>query len=250
MKEKQQNKKDYYVVDLQHICRSLLHRAWIIILAGLLAGAAALSVATFLIEPTYSSSVMLYVNNTGNSESNSIVSSSQIVAAQNLVKTYSVILKSRATLQEIIGEADLPYTTAQLSEMITSSAANDTEVLRVTVTTTDPQEACDIANVIAKVLPEQAPKIINGADVRAVDYAVPNNKQVAPSPLKYTVLGVLAGALISALVLACIAAADDRIHDEDYVFQAYDYPILAKVPNLTERPSKRHYGYYSQPKEK
>jgi hypothetical protein len=42
---------------------------------------------------------------------------------------------------------------------------------------------------------------------------------------------------------------DDTIHDEDYVLQNYDCPILAKVPNLLNSGSK-HYGYYYQAKNK
>lgn len=250
MKENQQEKKDYVVIDVQHIARTLLHRAWIILLAALLLGAAAFSVATFLIQPTYASSVMLYVNNTGNTDnSGSTVSSSQLVAAQDMAKTYAVILESNTTMQMVIDAAELSYTIAELKTMVSSASVNDTEVLRVTVTAPDPEEAANIANVIAEVLPLRA-ESINGADVRPVEYAEPDDQPVAPSVLKYTALGLVAGALIAAAILVVIAAADDRIHDEAYMFETYDYPILAKVPDLTERSSKHRYGYYSQAKEK
>jgi hypothetical protein len=42
---------------------------------------------------------------------------------------------------------------------------------------------------------------------------------------------------------------DDTIHDEEYVLRTYDYPILAKIPNLVNDSAKR-YGYYYQSKEK
>lgn len=250
MKEYQKKKEDSLVIDIQHIGRTLLHRAWIILLAALLMGVAAFSISTFLIRPTYSASVMLYVNNFGNTDnSGSIVSSSQIAAAQDMAKTYSVILESNTTMQMVIDSAELSYSVSQLKNMVTSAAVNDSEVLRVTVTSADPEEAANIANVIAEVLPLRA-KSLNGADVRPMESAEPSDKPVTPSIPKNTVLGVIIGAVIAAAILVVIAVADDRIHDETYVLETYDYPILAKVPNLMERFSKHRYGYYSKPKEK
>ena len=55
-------------------------------------------------------------------------------------------------------------------------------------------------------------------------------------------------------ILAVLAIMDDTIHDEDYILQNYDCPILAKVPNLLSSSGKnykyRHYGYYYQSKHK
>ncbi|MBQ7355252.1 MAG: hypothetical protein IJW62_07030, partial [Clostridia bacterium] len=55
------------------------------------------------------------------------------------------------------------------------------------------------------------------------------------------------GAFLAALVLAIFAIMDDTIHDEDYILQNYEYPILAKVPDLLGSGSKS-YGYYYQKK--
>ena len=51
--EKQENtSKDYYTIDIMHILKSLWHRAWIIVLSGLLAAVVGFSVASFAIAPT------------------------------------------------------------------------------------------------------------------------------------------------------------------------------------------------------
>ena len=46
----------------------------------------------------------------------------------------------------------------------------------------------------------------------------------------------------SAIVLL-ISYFDDVIHDEDYLLQNYDAPILATIPDLLAKTPKR-YGYY------
>lgn len=37
---------------------------------------------------------------------------------------------------------------------------------------------------------------------------------------------------------------DDVVHNEDYVRVTFDLPLLAVVPDLTEKNSKSNYYYY------
>lgn len=247
MERKEKNTQEYYAIDLLHIVKSLWQRAWVIVLSGLLAAAIGFSVATFMIAPKYSSSIMLYVNNNSVSLGGTSfsISSSQISAAQSLVKTYVELLNNRTTMEKIIEKADVPYTYRQLSGMITAGPSNDTEVMRVTVVSEDPYEASKIANCIAEVLPVRVSEIIDGASMEVVDSAVPNLGKISPSISRYTAVGLLIGVLLSVVVLVILAMLDDTIHDEEYVLQTYDYPILAKVPNLLNSGAKQ-YGYYSQ----
>lgn len=235
-KQQERNNSDYYVIDVMHILKSLWRRAWLIVLCGLLAGGAGFSISTFLVEPTYSSYIKLYVNNieyNAHDDKNFSASSSELTAAQSLVKTYGDILDSRTTLEAVIAKAGIEhYTWKDLSRMISCRSSNETEIFKVTVISKDPYEASAIANTIAVVLPQRISQIINGASVEIVDLAVPDLHKVAPSRSAYTVVGGLIGALIPIIILVILALLDDTIHDEEFILQSYEYPILGKVPNL------------------
>ncbi len=235
---------DAYTLDLRHIFKSLWKRMWLIVLSGILAGSIGFAFSAFAIAPTYSSSVMLYVNNNSISLGNTSISisSSQISAAQSLVKTYGVILNNRTTLERVIQKTGVPYTYKELSSMITSKPSNDTEIMLITVTTTDPYEASKIANCIAEVLPVRISEIIDGASMEVVDSAIPVLSKVGPSITKYTALGIIFGVFACVAVLVILAVMDDTIHDEEYILQTYDYPILAKIPDLLNTGNKK-YGY-------
>ena len=146
-----QDSREYFTIDLFHILKSLWKRIWIIALSGILAATIGFLFSRFFITPTYSSTIMLYVNNSSFSLGNTSfsISSSEITAAQSLVNSYGEILNNRTTLIE---KAQVPYNYKQLSAMITSAPSNDTEIMKVTVTTIDPYEAANIANCIAEVL--------------------------------------------------------------------------------------------------
>lgn len=243
--------KEYYVIDIMHILKSVLHRLWVIILAGILAAGIGFSYNSFIVDPTYSSSIMLYVNNSSISLNDVGISMSysDISASQSLVKTYSVLLKNRTTLDRVIEETGIPYNWVEVYNMIEASSVNETEVMKVTVTTTDPYEAQKIANGISKVLPQRVTEIVEGTSMEVVDSAIANTQKVAPNITRQTAIGFIIGALVAMVILVIIALMDNTIHDEDYVLKTYDYPILAKVPDLLESENRKYgYNYYQSKK--
>ena len=247
MENQEKSMKEYYTIDVSHVLKSLWRRVWLIGTCGLLVAIIAFSIAAFAIAPTYSSYVKLYVNNSSFSLGNTSfsISSSELTAAQSLVRTYGDILISRSTLERVIEKADVNYTWKELSKMVTYAPSNNTEIMRVTVTCEDPYEASKIANTIAEVLPVRISEIIEGASMEVVDTAIPDHEKVAPSITQYTAIGLVLGILISAIALFVLALTDDTIHDEEYVLRTYNYPILGKVPDLLNAVNKS-YGYYSQ----
>lgn len=245
MENTEKVKSEYFVIDFAHILNTLIKRVWLIVLSSLLAASIGFCIATVFITPTYSSSVMLYVNNSAFSVSDIgfSISSSEISAAQSLVKTYTVLLKNRTTLERVIAKTNVEYTWEELYDMIEAAPVNETEVMGVTVTCESPQKAKIIANGIAEVLPQRISEIVEGSTMEVVDSAVVNNQKVAPSITKYTAVGFMLGAFLSILIIVIFAVADNTIHDEEYIIKNYDFPILAKVPNLLDVGDKK-YGYY------
>ena len=136
--------------------------------------------------------------------------------------------------------------------MVEGGSANGTEIMKVTITAENPYVASNLANCVAEVLMVRISEVIDGATMEVVDFAVPNLDKVAPSITKYTIVAFVIGVLISAAIVVIFDLMDDRFHDEYYILQTYDYPILAKIPDLMEGGGKRYgksygrYGYYYQ----
>lgn len=237
---------DYIEIDLLQILGLLWKKAWVIALAAVIAGAVAFSYAAFLIEPTYEAKAMMYVNNTSVSVGNTSLSinSAELTAAQSLVDTYIVILYSRPTLEKVINANSLDYTTDELKSMISASAENSTEIFRITVSSHDPKEAETIANGIVDVLPDRIADIVDGSSVRTVEWAVVPSVKASPSITKYTIIGMLAGIAVACMILIIQMLSDTLIHDEDYLINTYELPVLAVVPNLNRDSSEGYYGAY------
>lgn len=236
-------------IDLLEIGRVLLHRAKIIILSVVLFAMAAAAVTYFLITPTYTASALMYVNNSTISVGSTTVSvsASELSAAQSLVNTYGVILKSRMTLEEVIDVANLPYNYDELYKMVETKAVNSTEIFTIDVTSTKPAEAEYIANTIAGVLPDKISAVVDGSDVRIVDYAVVPAERTSPSYTKNTIIGALAGFLLAAAIVIAQYMLDEYIRTEDYLSETYsDIPLLAVIPVMGPGAGKGKGGYYQQ----
>ncbi len=248
MEQKQNLEKEYFSIDVMQILRAIWARVWLVILVGILTAMAGFVYSAFFIDPSYSSSVLLYVNNksANTGVGSGSITSADLSASQSLVKTYSELLNNRTTMERIINTADVNYSYKQLQRMVKAGSANGTEVMKVTVTCGDPYEAAKIANTVAEVLPARISEVIDGATMEVVDSAMPQPDKVSPSITKYTAIFALVGVFATALIIAVIAVLDDTIHDEEYILQNYNYPILAKIPNLTET-GNRKYAYYKRP---
>lgn len=244
MENKKSNVQEYEV-DILHILKAIWKKMWVIVLCAIVVAAIGFSYAAFFVTPMYSSSAMMYVNNKSISLGGTSVSisSSEIIAAQSLVKTYLVILNNRTTLEQVIEKTGVDCTVSQLSRMITAGAVNETEIFRVTVTCDDPYMAAKIVNGIAEVLPERVSDIIQGSSMKIVDRGVVNLRKVSPNVTSYTMIGFLLGAAIASLAVIIHTILDDTIHGEEYISQKYEYPILARIPDLSGGDSSK-YKYY------
>lgn len=239
------NSNEFYELDLIQWLKALWRRIWAIVLAAVIGGGAAFSVAAFLVTPLYEAEALMYVNNSSFSVGSTSfsISNSELSAAQNLVDTYIIILRSRTTLNAVIEEADLDYGYSQLKSMLHAEAVNGTEVFRVTVTSPDPAEAELIANTITHVLPDTIADVVDGSNVRIVDYAVIPSGKASPSVTLYTAVGLLIGIVLMCLIITIQEMTDNLIHSEDYLLETYELPVLAVVPDLINSKSTGYYAY-------
>lgn len=125
--------------------------AWLIILFGLIAGAAAYTVS-IQTEPIYQTSTRLLVSDPPAMRS---LDYSGIVNAQTLTGTYAKMLVDRPVLQGVIERLNLSMTSDQLKPSITVEIISGTQLLLVSVRNTNPLLAADIANTMAAVFTER-----------------------------------------------------------------------------------------------
>ena len=242
----QKNQEQYLEIDLMRLLSALRHKVWIILLAAAVCGAAAFGITEFLITPMYQSDVLLYINNNRSEVSSDTVSQSDLTASQSLAETYVAILGSRSVLSEAARQAGGKYTESELQSMMSASAVNETELLRITVTGADPQDTMLLANAVADVSSAAMMKTVDACNVQIVDRADAPDSPSSPDVPRNTALGFLVGILLSAAFIVLRELTDTVIRSEkdlNTVFE--DLPVLGVIPKLDNRAFKNDekYGY-------
>lgn len=234
-------------IDLLQIASALIKRWWIILIASGVCAVSAFGYTYLKITPLYKASALLYVNNSSLSLSDINISSADLSASQSLVNSYSVILKSRLTLEEVIKKAHLNYSYETLYSMVSAQSVNKTEIFSVTVKSSDPDEARIIANTIVEILPEKISEIIKGSSVSIVDLAVTPKSSYYPSYSKNSIMGFLVGFVISvAAVIILEIFVNDRIQSEDWLRSNFgeNIPVLSVIPDISSEKNGKSYGGY------
>ncbi len=232
-------------IDLQRVIGAVLNKIWLVALVPIVCAVATFLGTFYLIAPKYDASAMFYVNNSNFSfgDTSLSISSSDITASKNLVNSYIVILRTRETLNDVIDYAGVDITYKELSGMITASSVSSTEIFRVTVTSTSPEEATKLANAIEYILPNRIKNIVEGTSAKVVDTAVVPTSPSSPDYTYNTIVGFAVGliAVVAAIVLKEIF--DIKIRTEEDITLCCSHPILAAVPDM-KAPSKGGYYYY------
>ena len=240
------NTNNEVYIDLRQLFTLLVRKSWLIAVISILCAAVVFLWTYFLITPQYEADIKVYVNNSSLSlgSASFSISSSEISAAQSLVNTYVVILNSRSTLDELVSRTDLGYTAEQLEKMISAEAVNETEIFKITVTSSKPEDSAKIANAIALILPAKIADTVEGSSVRIVDYAQTPTKMSSPNYTQNTVFGFIIGMLLSSVVIVCLDLFNSSVRSEDYLTETYpDIPLLTVIPDTA--PGKE-YGYYKK----
>ena len=239
-------KKQEEEIDLLKLAKVLWKRIWVILICAMILGAAGYYWTYRKMYTSYRSSAMLYVNNNAVSLGSAKLSitSGDIKAVNNLMETYSVILTSRNTLNEIIEETGIPFTYEELKKMIKTETVGDTAIFRITVTTADPELSAHLCNSIMEVLPKKIMTVIEGASAQIVDYAVTGEPVVNGNPVKTAAIGALIGIVLSSGVIIFLSLIDTKIRNEEYLLETFhDLPILTSIPDLNESGKGGYYGY-------
>lgn len=230
------------MIDLLEVAKLLWHKAWLIVLIGVLAAGAALAGTVFLIAPKYTATVTMYVNNYNNKDSSTTITSGDLSASAKLVDTYIAIIKSNTLLNEVAQEARVSYSSGVLEKMITASAVDSTEVFDVNVTCESAAEATRIANAIATVSPDYIADIVEGSSVKVIDMAEVPEKRSSPSYTKNTAIGLLLGVVLAVGLILVREMLDTRIKSEEDL-KEWELPVLGVIPDLSAAGKKNSYGY-------
>lgn len=186
------------------------------------------------VTPVYTSSTTLVLAGAESEEqatstSNSITTT-DITINSKLVSTYSVLVRSKDVLGQVISNLGIDISWENLKNNVTVSAVEDTEVIEISVTNGNPQYAADIANEIAKVFSDKVAEIYNINNVHIVDEA---ETPTGPSNINHTkdvIIFAFIGVVVAVIYVLIANMLDTTIKTADDIERQFKLPVLASIP--------------------
>lgn len=264
METNENNEVELSLVDTFYLLLSKLPFIIMLIIVGVVAGFA---YAKVIMPEKYTSSVSIYVNNASTFTQQDEIgkaTATDIAASKALAGTYIVILEDDSVYDEVSKRMLEEFEPNDLSKMFTISydegvpsisadqiralvnieSVNDTEVIKITTTSRNPQVSAYICKYISEIAPDMLTRITQSGAVETIGSPKIPREPSSPNVKKVAALGGIGGMLIAVIVVIVSNLLDTRIKTADDIKNKFsDVVILAEIPDLYESKGGTKYEY-------
>jgi non-specific protein-tyrosine kinase len=239
-------------VELIRYWRVMRRWAWLIIVCPLVAALAA-GLISLQLPKIYEAQALIYVQ----TPQVFTPSTGVVYTSGELLRSYAVIMTSRAKLQKVIDDENLPTDPKSLSKRISVTPQPNTLILNVAVRDTDPGRAERTANTLVNnfaayvnAFPKvdtssqsgkssQSDKSVPQEDVKVVSPAVLPTDPVSPRPLLNVALALLAGLVVGVGLAFVLDYLDQSVRSDEILRERVGIVPLGHISFVLAKPDRR-----------
>lgn len=214
-------------IDLLELFFYLKTKLWWLISAFAVGAVIAGCITYFLITPKYQATSKIYMVSASN---DSIVNLSDLNLGTSLSEDYVELLKVRPVFESVIKSLSLDYSYDELLDMTMIGAINNTRILGITVESTDPDEAKNIANALADKAVSYVPDVMETATPNIAERAITPKHKSSPSLAKNTLIGALLCLIVAAGIFVVQYLLDDTFKSAEDVEKLFGVMPLTVIP--------------------
>lgn len=228
--------QDYETIDLLQLLY-MLKRHWLLLVSTTLAAAAiGFGISRFMLTPMYEASALMIVNTRQDASAN--VTNDQINSARSLVSTYSIIVKSDTVMQPVVDNLGLNTTATALAERVSVSDVDGTQVMRVSITSDDPEWARRVIEEITLLAPDVIVDKVEAGSVKVISPAAVGADPVSPDVARNTAIAGLLGLVLCAGIIILVGMLDNKVRTEADVKKYLDLTVIGVIPTFVEEGKK------------
>lgn len=226
--------KDFIVIDFTGLFKTLIRKLWVIVLVGVIGGAAAWGGASVYaksleVTPMYRSTAKLYV--TGNVVLNP--SANEKLLGQSFFADYCELMKSEKVTSYVIENLQLNMTKGELIGCVSTKWINGTCMAYVTVTFPDAQMSKAIVDDLIRVTSAYALEVIGMAVPVVYEEAVvpeaPSMYVNSMDTTKFAVFGAVGGVAIAFLFVVLQFLFDKKVRTPEQFSDKFAVPVYTAV---------------------
>jgi len=252
---------------IKNLIALLWSKIWIIIIVTILCGFGSFFVSKFVKDPRYEAYTTMYVknnsSNVGSVNTDVNVDLNDLNTAKSLASTYITVLKSNAvmeqvgvklcnhyemnTLKQIFEIKNEKITINSIKECFSMTAVDETEVIKITANTINPEVSADLCNIIAEIAPEFLIRVVGAGSVEIIDSAFAADEPVSPNVPLITLIGVIIGFSFAIFFILLIDFFDDTVKESEELTRKFKKAMLGEVQAIeTEKIKSKKKGNGTQ----
>lgn len=223
------NQEEYWIINIKDLMMLMLRRLPIILAAMVLCAGAMLVRVMYFVTPMYEAKATMIVST--RQDSSAAITNDQYSSARNWANTYSIVLKSGTMLQAVTDSLDLSIDYETLSSMISVYVVDNTQILGLTVTASDPQQALQIAKAMVALAPTILSGKVDAASISVISDARCNNQPINLGKKQPVILGAAMGMVLACAVILLAELLNNKIRSEEDITKYLQLPVLSVIPH-------------------
>jgi capsular polysaccharide biosynthesis protein len=180
--------------------------------------------------PVYQASTTLMVSNIYTFDDKQYMRYEDLLVANQLAKTYSQIAKSRSVCEQVIAKNGLEMSPESFSAKISVQALNNTQLISLNITDSDPVLAARLANETAMVFMEKVTRIMQFNNVKIIDFATIPSKPIGPNTRQNVLSAGILGLLLAVVLVFVRQFLKQTFENTEEAEQLLEIPVLAGIP--------------------
>ncbi len=222
--------KEFSLLD---ILRIVLKKIWLVLAVAVIFMTAALLYCNLLAVPMYSANSSIIISNGAleHTTNTNKIQSADLATSLALTQPITDILDTKGMYTAVAEKTIYNYTADQLKGMFDLSFREDSIIIDVKITTTDPQHSVQLANTFVHLAPDYLSAKLPSAQL-TINEEAERAVQVSPQTTLTAIGAFLLGAILIIVVLVIYNSLDQTIKGEESITSNYNVPILGMVPDF------------------
>ncbi len=177
--------------------------------------------------PMYQSNTTIVLVSEKKSEEGDVI---DYQLSQNLIGTYSQIIKSRNVLNQVINNLKLKSSASELANYISASSIDATDIIQISVDYSNAKDAQKITDEVATVFAKEVKDIYDLENVTILDKAELAKDPYNVNYLKDNVIYLVIGLVLSFGVVFVMYYFDTSIKSSEVVEEKLGLTVIGIVP--------------------
>ncbi|MDO4847139.1 MAG: polysaccharide biosynthesis tyrosine autokinase [Clostridiaceae bacterium] len=219
--------------------KKLLDKWLVIALVAILCASIGFAVAKLNYTPKYSSQIMFIASNKSSAITVAGQSNSDLIASATLAETFKYVFTTTELATKVAASCGYDATPDDIKRCVSVKSVEDTAIVYLTVTTTNPDSAYAIAQAYVDNYQEEIETAIPNTALTVIDPPLKAEKPNANnSMIIYSLLGFIVGFGGTCLVIIAAVIFKDTIKNSDDISSKLGMKVLGTLNRVNRKVKK------------